>query len=100
MSDQALFNMLVTLRLGVFLLGFVIVLQAVRGYRRNDSPAMLYLAVGFALISARPLAEIPAARMVTVTRTPAVTMALDVLFLGAAFLAIHYSLHLVGEGSA
>lgn len=35
----------------VMLLGFFIAYQAYRGAKRNDSPAMFYLAVGFALIS-------------------------------------------------
>lgn len=35
----------------VMLLGFIIAYQAYRGYVRNDSPPMIYLAVGFALIS-------------------------------------------------
>lgn len=38
-------------KLGVLLLGLFISYQAYRGYRRNHSPAMAYLAVGFALIS-------------------------------------------------
>ncbi|WP_101297940.1 DUF7521 family protein [Halegenticoccus soli] len=32
-------------------LGFLIAYQAFRGYRRNQSTPMLYLSVGFALIS-------------------------------------------------
>ena len=96
---QSLFNLLVTLRLGVFLLGFVIAAQAFRGYLRNDSPGMAYLAGGFALISVRPLATIPLVRLVPASQMGTVTMALDVVFLGAAFLAIHYTLRLVGAAS-
>lgn len=93
MSGQAMFNLLVTLRLVVFLLGFVIAIQAFRGYRRNDSPAMLYLAIGFALISARPLANIVLARTVRVQQFGTLNATLDVAFLGTAFLAILFSLH-------
>lgn len=35
----------------VMLLGFFIAYQAYRGANQNDSPAMFYLAIGFALIS-------------------------------------------------
>ncbi|MFP8954777.1 hypothetical protein ACLI4Z_17700 [Natrialbaceae archaeon A-arb3/5] len=38
------------------LLGLIIVFQAYRGYRRNGSQRMLYLAVGFALITVVPFA--------------------------------------------
>lgn len=38
-------------KVGVLLVGLFISYQAYRGYRRNQSPAMLYLGVGFALIS-------------------------------------------------
>ncbi|OTF01924.1 hypothetical protein B4589_015375 (plasmid) [Halolamina sp. CBA1230] len=35
-------------------LGLIIVFQAYRGYRRNDSRRMLYLAAGLALITVAP----------------------------------------------
>ncbi|GAB6879054.1 hypothetical protein JCM17823_13280 [Halorubrum gandharaense] len=35
-------------------LGLIIVFQAYRGYRRNDSQRMLYLAAGLALITVAP----------------------------------------------
>lgn len=92
MTSQSLFNLLVTARLVVFLLGFVIAFQAYRGYRRNDSPPMLYLAVGFALISVRPLVNIPLARFFSPSEFGVASTALDVAFLGVAFLAILYSL--------
>lgn len=38
----------------VALLGTVIAVQAYRGYRRNDSRPMLYLAVGLALLTLVP----------------------------------------------
>ena len=42
---------LVTAKVIALLLGLVIAGQAYRGYRRHDSWPMLYLAVGFAVIS-------------------------------------------------
>ncbi|HKJ57737.1 MAG TPA: hypothetical protein VKA37_00780 [Halobacteriales archaeon] len=42
---------LVTAKVIALLLGLVIAAQAYRGYRRHDSWPMLYLAVGFAVIS-------------------------------------------------
>lgn len=38
-------------KLAVMLIGFFIAYQAYLGFRRNDSPAMFYLAIGFVLIS-------------------------------------------------
>lgn len=38
------------------LLGLLIVVQAYRGYRRNDSKRMFYLAVGFTFITLVPFA--------------------------------------------
>lgn len=56
-----MFGLETTLYLALFaatllasLLGLVIVFQAFRGYRRNDSDSMLYLAIGFALITVAP----------------------------------------------
>lgn len=42
---------LVAAKIGVLLVGLFISYQAYRGYLRNDTPAMKYLAIGFALIS-------------------------------------------------
>ncbi|WP_311173356.1 DUF7521 family protein [Halobellus ordinarius] len=42
---------LVIAKLVTMALGFVIAYQAYRGYRRSNSQSMLYLAVGFAIIS-------------------------------------------------
>lgn len=38
------------------LLGLLVVVQAYRGYRRNDSSRMLYLAIGFAFLTLLPFA--------------------------------------------
>ena len=42
---------LVIAKLVTMALGFIIAFQAYRGYRRSNSQSMLYLAVGFAIIS-------------------------------------------------
>lgn len=42
---------LIAAKIGVLLIGLFIAYQAYRGYVRNQSPAMLYLAIGFAFIS-------------------------------------------------
>ncbi|WP_416840217.1 hypothetical protein [Haloferax sp. DFSO52] len=42
---------LVIAKLVTMLLGFLIAYQAYRGYRRNDSQPMFYVAVGFVFIS-------------------------------------------------
>ena len=42
---------LVIAKLVTMLLGFLIAYQAYRGYRRNDSQPMFYVAVGFIFIS-------------------------------------------------
>lgn len=38
----------------VALLGTIIAYQAYRGYRRNDAPSMLYLAIGLVLLTLVP----------------------------------------------
>jgi hypothetical protein len=43
--------LLVAGNLLVIALGFLVSYQSYRGYRRNDSTPMLYLAVGFLLVS-------------------------------------------------
>lgn len=43
--------LLVAGNLLVIALGFLVAYQSYRGYRRNDSLPMLYLAVGFVLLS-------------------------------------------------
>lgn len=42
---------LVIAKLVTMALGFLIAYQAYRGYQRNDSQSMLYLAIGFVIIS-------------------------------------------------
>lgn len=53
-SEAALYLVLLTMTLVASGLGLIIVFQAYRGYRRNDSERMLFLAVGLALITIAP----------------------------------------------
>lgn len=100
-STRPLFDILVHLRLVVFLLAFVIAAQAYRGYRRNDSPPMLYLAGAFLLFGANPFVRVVLARWVGAgPDLRYATLGADVVVLGSAFLLVHYSLRRVEEGSA
>lgn len=47
---------LLTLTLGAMVLGLFIAFQAYRGYRRNRSRRMLFLALGLALLTVAPFA--------------------------------------------
>ncbi len=44
-------TVLILAKIATMTLGFIIAYQAYRGYKRNNSPPMFYLAVGFILIS-------------------------------------------------
>lgn len=55
-SDTTLYLTLLAATLIASALGLIIVFQAYRGYRRNDSQRMLYLAIGLALITVAPFA--------------------------------------------
>jgi hypothetical protein len=48
---------LIVAKLVAMVLGFLIAYQAYRGYRRSNSQSMLYLAVGFAIISFGAIVE-------------------------------------------
>lgn len=99
--SRELFDALVALRLAVFLLAFVVAAQAYRGYRRNDSPPMLYLAAAFLLFGANPFVGVVLARSVGAgPDLQYATLAADVVVLGTAFLLVHYSLRRVEEGTA
>jgi hypothetical protein len=88
-------------RLAVFLLAFVIALQAFRGYRRNDSPPMLDLAGGFLLLGADPFVGIVVARVVGAgTSLQYATLAKSTVVVGAAFVLVYHSLRLAEGGSA
>ena len=54
-DEATLFELLTVASLFlVALIGTVIAYQAYRGYRRNDAPSMLYLAVGLLLLTLCP----------------------------------------------
>ncbi|SEH67061.1 hypothetical protein SAMN05192561_12710 [Halopenitus malekzadehii] len=53
-TEPVLYLSLLAATLLASALGLIIVFQAFRGYRRNDSQRMLYLAVGLALITVAP----------------------------------------------
>lgn len=44
-------TVLIIAKIATMTLGFLIAFQAYRGYKRNNSQPMLYLAIGFSLIS-------------------------------------------------
>ncbi|MFB6296380.1 MAG: hypothetical protein ABEH66_06025 [Halobacteriales archaeon] len=99
--SRELFELLAVARLAVFLLAFVVAFQAFRGYRRNDSHPMLYLAVGFVLLGAEPFVRIVLARIVGAgMRLQYATLAESTVVVGAAFVLVYHSLRLVEEGSA
>lgn len=53
-ENSVLYLTLLAATMVAAVLGLMIVFQAYRGYRRNDSQRMLYLAVGLALITVAP----------------------------------------------
>lgn len=55
-SPPAAYLLLLALTLLAMAMGFVIVFQAYRGYRRHASRPMLYLAAGLALVTVAPFA--------------------------------------------
>ena len=55
LEEAPLFELLTVATLFlVALLGTIIAYQAYRGYRRNDTPSMLYLAIGLLLLTLVP----------------------------------------------
>lgn len=55
-SNYIEYLILLTVTLGAMVLGLFIAFQAYRGYRRNRSRRMLFLALGFALLTVAPFA--------------------------------------------
>jgi hypothetical protein len=100
MVGEQLLKTLAAGRLVVFLLAFVIAAQAFRGYRRNDSPPMLYLAAAFVLFGLKPFVAVVLARLSGGLVAPRLVMAVNVVVLGTAFVLVHQSLRLVEGGSA
>jgi hypothetical protein len=100
MTARPLFDALLYARLGAFLLAFVVAAQAFRGYRRNDSPPMLYLAAAFALFGAEPFVDVLLARWVGAgTDLQYATLAANLVLLGGGFLLVYRSLGLA-EGES
>lgn len=92
-DEATLFELLTVASLFlVALIGTVIAYQAYRGYRRNDAPSMLYLAVGLLLLTLCPF-------LVNVTITSLtqleqiVTVFLENVSRLLGLLAIMYSLY-------
>lgn len=54
LDSSVLYLTLLAATMVAAVLGLLIVFQAYRGYRRNDSQRMLYLATGLALITVAP----------------------------------------------
>jgi hypothetical protein len=55
-QDAIDYLVLLTLTLVAMVMGLYVVFQAYRGYRRNDSQQMLFLAIGFAFLTILPFA--------------------------------------------
>ncbi|WP_254538779.1 DUF7521 family protein [Halomarina litorea] len=81
---------LVIAKLVTMALGFVIAYQAYRGYRRANSQSMLYLAVGFAIISFGAIIEGILFDVVGLTFHNAGTVATAIVAIG--MLTILYAL--------
>lgn len=82
---------LVIAKLVTMALGFIIAFQAYRGYRRSNSQSMLYLAVGFAVISFGAIVEGILFDIVGLTFHNAGTVATAIVAIG--MLTILYALY-------
>ncbi|TQQ78785.1 hypothetical protein EGH24_12495 [Halonotius terrestris] len=82
---------LIVAKLVTMVLGFVIAYQAYRGYRRSNSQSMLYLAVGFAIISFGAIVEGILFDVVGLTLHNAGTVATTIVAIG--MLTILYALY-------
>ncbi|MFC6765702.1 DUF7521 family protein [Natrinema soli] len=82
---------LIVAKLVTMVLGFLIAFQAYRGYRRSDSQSMLYLAVGFAIISFGAIVEGILFDVVGLTFHNAGTVATTIVAIG--MLTILYALY-------
>jgi hypothetical protein len=72
-------------------LGFLIAYQAYRGYRRNNSRPMLYVAIGFVFVSFGAVIEGILFDVVGLTLSDAATIATAIVAIG--MLTILYALH-------
>ena len=82
---------LIVAKLVAMVLGFLIAYQAYRGYRRSNSQSMLYLAVGFAIISFGAIVEGILFDVVGLTFHNAGTVATTIVAIG--MLTILYALY-------
>lgn len=82
---------LVIAKLVTMALGFVIAYQAYRGYRRSNSQSMLYLALGFAIISFGAIIEGVLFDVVGLTSHNAGTVATAIVAFG--MLTVLYALY-------
>lgn len=99
MSETVLYLLLFGATLVAIGLGLLIVFQAYRGYRRNDSRPMLLLAVGFALLTIGPFVlslavtamaqSLPPGSLVVTYWLPLASRGLEI----AGLLVILYSLY-------
>ena len=74
-------------------LGLFIAYLAYRGYRRNDSPPMLYLAIGFGIILALPIPVVALTVVFPSLPGPAVQAFVQTLEIGG-LLCIIYALRM------
>lgn len=72
-------------------LGFLIAYQAYRGYRRNNSRPMLYVAIGFGFVSFGAVIEGVLFDVVGLTLSGAATIAMSIVAVG--MLIILYALY-------
>ena len=92
-DEATLFELLTVASLFlVALIGTVIAYQAYRGYRRNDAPSMLYLAVGLLLLTLCPFLVNVAVTTFT-QLAQIVTVFLENVSRLLGLLAIMYSLY-------
>jgi hypothetical protein len=82
---------LIVAKLIIILLGFLIAYQAYRGYRRNHSRPMLYVAVGFVFISFGAVIEGLLFDVVGLTLSDSSTVATIIVAVG--MLSVLYALY-------
>lgn len=82
---------LIVAKLVTMVLGFLIAYQAYRGYRRNHSRPMLYVAIGFVLISFGAVIEGLLFDVVGLTLSDSGTVATIIVAIG--MLSVLYALY-------
>ncbi len=86
---------LIITKIITMVIGFLIAFQAYRGYRRNDSSPMLYLAIGFMFISFGAVIE--GILFEVVGLSPFDAGAIQTTIVGIGMIIILYSLY--GNGT-